>query len=328
GSNIADFTNRRQLIFIEKYLPMKTCGCKCCPENSIFKRIFGSLLNKENEIMIGILTDSSADLPNDVIERFGIEVIPLYINMGSEHFLDGVDLTKEEFYQRLPNFDPSPSTAAPGTELFIRGYESLVARGAKEILSIHISEALSMTVNSARLAAKEFAKVPVTVLDSGQLSLGLGFLTARAAEMAQAGQKMELILENLRALMPRTFVFAALDTLEYLRRSGRMHIAVARFGELLRFKPLLTMNQGHPQAYRVRTRQKAIERLFRWMDEHAPFEKLAVVHAGVQERAEVLRNQAGKYLPDGEIIIQQITPVLGANLGIGALGFAGIAKKK
>ncbi|MCB2178363.1 DegV family protein [bacterium] len=278
--------------------------------------------------MIGILTDSSADLPKDVIERFGIEVIPLYINMGTEQFLDGVNITKEEFYQRLPNFDPSPSTAAPGAELFKRGYEKLVKQGAKEILSIHISESLSLTVNSARLAAKEFSEVPVTVLDSGQLSLGLGFLTARAAEMAQAGQKLETILKNLRGLMPRTFVFAALDTLEYLRRSGRMHIAVARFGELLRFKPLLTMNEGHPQAYRVRTRQKAIERLFRWMDEHGPFEQLAVVHAGVQERAEALRDQAAKYLPDGKIIIQQITPVLGANLGIGALGFAGIAKDR
>ena len=185
-----------------------------------------------------------------------------------------------------------------------------------------------MTVNSACLAAKGFAKAPITVLDSGQLSLGLGFLTARAAEMAQAGQKMDVILENLSALMPRTFVFAALDTLEYLRRSGRMHIAVARFGELLRLKPMLAMNQGNPQAYRVRTRQKAIKRLFSWMEEHGPFEQLAVVHAGVPERAEALRDQASKYLPDGEIIIQQITPVLGANLGIGVLGFAGIAKQK
>lgn len=278
--------------------------------------------------MIGILTDSTADLPKDVIERYGIEVAPLHINMGSEHFTDGVNLTKEEFYLRLPAYDPSPVTAAPGAEIFIRGYESLVARGAKEILSIHISEVLSMTVNSARMAAKEFAKAPVTVLDSGQLSLGLGFLTVSAAEMAQDGHKMEMILANLQTLMPRTFVFAALDTLEYLRRSGRMHIAVARFGELLRLKPLLAMNQGNPQAYRVRTRQKAIKRLFSWMDEHGPFKMLAVVHAGVQERAEALRDQASKYLPDGEIIIQQITPVLGANLGIGALGFAGIAKEK
>lgn len=258
--------------------------------------------------MIGILTNRSADLPNDVIERFGIEVVPLYINMGSEHFLDGVNLTEGEFYQRLPNFDPSPSTAAPGAELFIRGYKSLVEQGVKEILSIYISEALSMTVNSARLAAKEFAKAPVTVLDSGQLSLDLGFLTERAAAMTRAGQKLAMILENLC-------------------RSGRMHIAIARFGELLRSKPLLAMNQGHSQAYQVRTRQKAIGRLFSWMDKHGPFGHPADVHAGVQERAEALQDQTIKYLPSGEIIVQQITPLLGAKLGVGALGFAGIAKE-
>lgn len=278
--------------------------------------------------MIGILTDSTADLPQDVIEEYGIEVAPLYINMGSERFTDGVDLTKAEFYRRLPDYDPAPSTAAPGAELFMHGYEKLVARGATQILSMHISESLSATVNSARMAAKEFTQVPVTVLDSSQLSLGLGFLVEHAAKMAQAGKKMEEIVSKLNDLMPRTYVFAALDTLEYLRRSGRMHIAVARFGELLRLKPLVYMNGGNPEAHRVRTRQKAIERLFSWMDEHGPFEQLAVVHAGVQERAEELREQARKYLPAGEIIIQQITPVLGTNLGIGALGFAGIAKEK
>lgn len=278
--------------------------------------------------MIGILTDSTADLPQDVIERYGIEVAPLYINMGAERFSDGVDLTKDEFYRRLPDYDPAPSTAAPGAALFKRGYEKLVERGAKEILSIHISEALSATINSARIAAQEFKGVPVRVLDSGQLSLGLGFLAVRAAEMAQAGEKLEEILAHLQKLMPRTYVFAALDTLEYLRRSGRMHIAVARFGELLRLKPLLAMNMGNPQAHRVRTRQKAMARLHEWMEAQAPFEQLAVVHAGVPDRAEELRKEAQKYLPDGEIIIQQITPVLGTNLGIGALGFAGIAKEK
>ena len=275
-----------------------------------------------------ILTDSTCDLPAEIIARYGIEVIPLHINMGSETFFDGVNITKEEFYRRLPDYDPAPSTAAPGTAHFIKHFETLVEKGAKEILSIHISESLSATINSARLAAKEFTKVPVTVLDSTQLSLGMGFLVEKAAQMAEAGKKVEEIVSKLREIMPRTYVFAALDTLEYLRRSGRMHIAVARFGELLRLKPLVFMNGGKPDAHRVRTREKAMARLFTWLDEHGPFEELAVVHAGVQERAEALREEARKYFPDGEIIIQQITPVLGTNLGIGALGFAGIAKEK
>ena len=275
-----------------------------------------------------IVTDSTCDLPIETIERYDIEVAPLHINMGTEKFFDGVNITKEEFYSRLPDYDPAPSTAAPGTALFIKHFEKLVEKGAKEILSIHISESLSLTVNSARLAAKEFTKIPVTVLDSTQLSLGMGFLVERAAQMAKAGEKAEEIVSKLREIMPRAYVFAALDTLEYLRRSGRMHIAVARFGELLRLKPLVFMNGGKPDAHRVRTRQKAMERLFSWLDQHGPFEQLAIVHAGVQERAEALREEARIYFPDGEIIIQQITPVLGTNLGIGALGFAGITKEK
>jgi len=275
-----------------------------------------------------ILTDSTCDLPAETIERYGIEVAALHINMGSETFFDGVNITKEEFYRRLPDYDPAPSTAAPGTALFIKHFEKLVGKGAKEILSIHISESLSATINSARMAAKEFTKVPVTVLDSTQLSLGMGLLVERAAQMAEAGKKAEEIVSQLREIMPRTYVFAALDTLEYLRRSGRMHIAVARFGELLRLKPLVFMNGGKPDAHRVRTREKAMDRLFSWLDKHGPFEELAIVHAGVQERAEALREEARQYFPEGEIIIQQITPVLGTNLGIGALGFAGIAKEK
>ncbi|MBC8335420.1 MAG: DegV family protein [Anaerolineales bacterium] len=275
-----------------------------------------------------IVTDSTCDLHAETISRYGIEVIPLHINMGSETFFDGVNITKEEFYRRLPDYDPSPSTAAPGAELFIQRFQALADKGAEAILSIHISESLSATINSARLAAKEFTKIPVTVLDSTQLSLGMGFLVERAAQMAEAGKKAEEIVSKTREIMPRTYVFAALDTLEYLRRSGRMHIAVARFGELLRLKPLVFMNGGKPDAHRVRTRQKAMDRLFAWLNELGPFEQLAIVHAGVQERAEALREEARKYFPDREIIIQQITPVLGTNLGIGAVGFAGIAKER
>lgn len=277
---------------------------------------------------IRIVTDSTCDLPAENARRYGIEIVPLHIHMGHETLLDGVDISKEEFYQRLPAYDPAPSTAAPGPDTFIQRWQALAEQGAQAILSIHISEALSATVNSARLAAQQFTHIPVTVLDSSQLSLGLGFLVERAAQMAKTGHRAEEIVEKLGELMPHTYVFAALDTLEYLRRSGRMHIAVARFGEILRLKPLLFMNQGNPVAHRVRTRQKAMGRIHSWLQEYGPFEQLAVVHAGVQARAEELRDQARKLLPNLEIPVVQITPVLGANLGIGALGFAGIAIRK
>ena len=277
---------------------------------------------------IRIVTDSTCDLPAETARLLGITVIPLNIHVGERTFLDGVDLTREEFYTRLPGFTPAPHTAAPGPEVFAQTYERLANEGAQAILSIHISESLSATVNSARAAAEEFTRIPVTVLDSGQLSLGMGFLVEKAAQLAQVGQRTDQVLAALQGVMKRTYVFASLKTLEYLRRSGRMHFALAKLGEILQIKPLLHMNLGKPTALRARTQQRAIERLLEWLAEYAPFEKLAILHAGVTEEAQRLREQLRSYFPEGvDVPIVQITPVLGAHLGIGALGFACISKE-
>ncbi|MBN1450191.1 MAG: DegV family protein [Anaerolineales bacterium] len=277
---------------------------------------------------IRIVTDSTCDLPEAVIEKHGITVVPLYINQGNDSYLDGVNLTREEFYRRLPTFRPAPTTATPSTEIFINAWNKLEEAGAQAILSIHISEKLSATINAARVAAEQFTRIPVTVLDSTQLSLGLGFIVEKAAQLAELGNKMEDILASLADMMKRTYVFASLKTLEYLRRSGRMNFALARFGELLQIKPLLHMNQGNPVAHRVRTQGKATARMLEWLTEYAPFEKLAIVHAGVQYEAEEMLQRIKHYLPNSEIPIVQITPVLGTHLGVGALGFACVSIKE
>ena len=277
---------------------------------------------------ISIVTDSTCDLPGLIVEKHGITVIPLHIQQGGETFLDGVNLTRAEFYAKLPGVRPSPTTAAPGPDVFLEAWEKLAETGASAILSIHISEKLSATINSARLAAKQFTRIPVTVLDSSQLSLGMGFIVEKAAQMAELGHKMEDILTSLGELMKRTYVFASLKTLEYLRRSGRMNFAIARFGELLQIKPLLHMNQGNATAHRVRTQRKATQRLLEWLAECGPYERLAIVHAGVQKEAEEMLQHIKQHLPHGDIPIVQITPVLGAHLGVGALGFACISIKE
>ena len=275
-----------------------------------------------------IVTDSTCDLPKHLVDQYGITVIPLHIQQGENTYLDGVNLTREQFYEQLPSFKPSPTTAAPGPDIFKQAWDKLADGGAKAILSIHISESLSATINSARIAAEQFTRIPVTVLDSSQLSLGMGFIVEKAAQMSQAGKRMEEIISSLGGVMKRTYVFASLHTLEYLRRSGRMHFALARFGELLQIKPLLHMNQGKPTAHRVRTQPRATERLLDWLKEYAPFECLAIVHAGVPEEAKALLEHIRDFLPSGgDVPIVQITPVLGAHLGIGALGFACISKE-
>jgi len=144
--------------------------------------------------------------------------------------------------------------------------------------------------------------------------------------LAELNKDVSEIVAALGDFMRRAYVFAALRTLEYLRRSGRMNFALARFGELLQLKPLLHMNMGNAVAHRTRTQKRATARLLEWLAEYAPYEKLAIVHAGALAEAEALGRLTSAYFPQ-EVLITQITPVLGAHLGIGALGFAGVSKE-
>ena len=277
---------------------------------------------------IRIVTDSTCHLPKHLVDQYGITVILLPIQQGENTYLDGINLTREQFYEQLPGFHPAPATAAPNPDVFKKVWDKLADNGAKAILSIHISESLSATINSARIAAEQFMRIPVTVLDSSQLSHGMGFIVEKAAQMSQAGKRMEEIISSLGGVMKRMYVFASLYTLENLRRSGRMHFALACFSEFLQFKPILHMNQGKPTSHRIRTQHHATERLLEWLKEYAPFERLAIVHAGVPEEAKALLDRIRDSLPiGGDVPIVQITPVLGAHLGIGALGFACISKE-
>ena len=272
---------------------------------------------------VRIVTDSTCDLPAETIARYGIHVVPLYINVGKEGYLDGVDMTRAEFYHRLPTFPHHPSTAVPSTERFRAAYNTLADEGASEVLSIHISIALSAVVDVARLAARETTSVPVTVIDSHQLSLGSGFLVETAAKMAAAGSSAAEIEVALNAQIQRSHVFAALDTLEYLKRSGRMNKYLAGFATLLQLKPILTMHNGKPGTERVRTRDRAMRRLVEMLAAVGPLERIAIVHAhALPERIAELRALAAHLLPQGDILTEEITPVIGAHIGPGALGFA------
>ena len=271
---------------------------------------------------VRIVTDSTCDLPEDVIHRYDIRVVPLYIHAAGESYLDGVDLTRKEFYQRLPQYDPAPTTAAPGLDAFRQIYEELSQEGASEILSIHISKSLSAILEVATLAAKETTSIPVSVLDSQQLSLGTGFLVETAAKLAEQGTSLPEILATLEDQIARTHVFAALDTMEFLRRSGRVNSLVAGFGSLLQIKPLLKMHQGIPTSERVRTSNGAFNRIIDLLLERAPLERVALVHTHAHDQAYKLLEQVEHVLPTGEIPSVDITPVIGAHIGPGAVGFA------
>jgi DegV family protein with EDD domain len=275
---------------------------------------------------VRIITDSTCDLPENVISKLNIRVIPLYIHVGNRDYLDGIDITREEFYTRLPTFSFQPTTAVPSTSKFHAMYDALADEGASEVLSIHISSTLSAVVDMAKTAAAETRSLPVTVLDSRQLSLGTGFLVQTAAELAQAGLPVKEILPRLDEQIKRTHVWAALDTLEYLRRSGRMNGVISTIGELIQIKPILNMFDGVSAVEKTRTRNNAVKRLVEMLRRYAPYEKLAFLHSDAVERAGLLKEAVADLLPDMNTWTEVINPALGAHLGPGVVGFACVSK--
>ena len=276
---------------------------------------------------IGIVTDSTNDLPSEIVAQHGIRVVPMYINFGDQGFQDGVDITRQEFYDRLPSSDSFPTTAAPGVDQFRTIYSQLVQDGASEILSIHISSSLSAVMDVAKTAAEQFTQAPITVYDSDQLSLGTGFQALSAARAADQGLSMPEILDILKAQSSRTHVFAALDTLEFLKRGGRMNSVMATLGSLLQITPILTMHAGKPGAERVRTKERAINRMLEMVAGLGPLEELALVHTNASIEADQLWQKA-RYLDPGQEnpLSVDVTPVLGAHLGPGAVGFTCISQ--
>jgi DegV family protein with EDD domain len=270
---------------------------------------------------IRIVTDSTSDLPQAVAAGHGIAVVPAYINIGGHSYVDGVDLTREEFYERLPEYKTPPTTSAPSLGTFVETYERLAAQGAKEILSIHVSATLSGMLNVAHAAAQATEAVRVIVFDSKQLTLGTGFLALAAAKVAAAGRSMSEIVDVLKEMVQRVYSFAALDTLEFLRRGGRLTRIQSGVGTLLRVKPLLTMYDGDMTMERVRTRKRAIERMISLVRDLGRLEQLAFVHAHALDRVEMLRQKARDLIPAGtDPLCEEVTSVIGAHVGPGSVG--------
>ena len=271
---------------------------------------------------IRVVTDSTCDLPASTVAEHGITVVPCYVNIGSDSYLDGVELTREEFYERLPSCDPPPTTSAPGIKAFAQVYERLAAEGASEIISVHISAKLSNIVNVARLATQATDVVPVTVVDSGQLTIGTGLLALEAAKAAIAGRSMADIVAQVAEKATHVHTVAFANTLEYLRRSGRLSQFQYILGSLLKIKPLLTMHNDAISMDKTRTRERAVKWLVDAVSDLGSLEELILVHTHVPEQAEALRQQARQLFPVGQSFSAvDVTPALGAHLGPGTIGF-------
>lgn len=278
--------------------------------------------------MLRIVTDSTSDLPVDLAAQLGIGVVPCYITIGEQSFLDGVNLSRQEFYERLPSYNPFPKTAAPGIEIFHQTWRQVIREGATEIFSIHVASSLSAVYSVAHSAAQEMPDVPITVFDARQLSLGTGFQAIRAAQLAAAGQPVAEIIKTLDAQVLRTHSLAVLDTLEFLRRGGRVSRLVSSLGSFLQIKPLMHVYNGQVTAERIRTRKSAIARMIEIAQAAAPLEQAAIVHTSAPALAEELRQHAQRVFPSTAIsLCVEVAPVIGAHLGPDAVGLIYVGAK-
>jgi DegV family protein with EDD domain len=278
---------------------------------------------------LGIVTDSTCDIPQFLVEQHELEVVPCILIIEGKEYVDGKGITREEFYRRLPSFHAAhqPTTAAPSIGDFTARYDSLLTGGCDHVLSIHGAGALTSILNIARQAAADFPE-RVTCLDSASLSLGLGFQVLAAAEASEMG--LQAALAAVQSARRRLHVFAALDTLEYVKRSGRIPATVAMLGSLLSIKPLIELTDGEVKAISaVRTTSQANERMSRFLLDGGPLEKLAILHTGAETRAREFLNEimqkASQSVPR-DILLVNVTTVIGTHVGPNGLGFAAIRK--
>ena len=273
---------------------------------------------------IRVVTDSTSDIPPETAAEYHVTVVPAYVNIGDESFLDGVELSRSDFYEGLPGYSSHPTTAAPAPGAFTEVYNRLASEGATEILSIHIDGNLSGILNAARIGGTGTDRIKVAFLDSKQLTMGLGLLTLTAAKLAAAGHNIDHIVSSIKDRIPRTYVFGLLDTLEYLRRSGRLGWAEFRFGTLLNIKPMIRVHTGSvDMLQKVRTSKRALATMIDLIDNLGPLEQLALLHIGGGKRVEAFTKQMEYLFPGGEMpLAVELTPALGAHVGPGGLGVA------
>jgi DegV family protein with EDD domain len=280
---------------------------------------------------IGFVTDSTSDLPGAFIEQHELEVIPCILVIDGKEYVDGIDITRDEFYKKLSSLPASVpiTTAAPSIGEFGSRYESLFARDCDHILSIHAAGALTSIIDSARQAAQDF-NGRITIIDSTSLTLGLGFQVLAAVEAAELG--LQAALEAIESTRRRLDIYAALSTMENLKRSGRVPGVVAALGSLLSIKPLIRLKESEVKAIgAVRTASQGSDKVLDLLLQQGTMERLAILHTGAESRAREFLNivmQKASQMVPRDILMVNVTTVIGTHVGPNGLGFAAIRAGK
>jgi DegV family protein with EDD domain len=274
-----------------------------------------------------IITDSTCDLPPEIIQRYGIHVIPIGLTLDRRTYLDGVDLSASDFYRQLPSLRQIPSTAAPSHSVIEAAYRRAAGQ---DIAAIFLAASFSSLYHTAQSAAREFTaahgrqSVQIAVVDSGQLSLGLGWQVLAAAEAAAAGQPLAGVLTAVAATRRRLKVYALLDTLEYVRHGGRVSAFAAALSGLLCIKVDVELTAGEVRpVFKMRTRHQAIDKLVDLTQGLGPLKRLAILHAHRLEDAQWLAEQLSACAPQPPLLIE-VCGTVATHVGPNALGVAAV----
>jgi DegV family protein with EDD domain len=271
---------------------------------------------------IAVVTDSTADFPGDAQERLGIEIVPLSVIWDGDTFRDKIDLKILDFYRLMRERSTLPSTSAPAAGAFEELYERLLGE-ADHIISVHLAGKLSATLDVARGAAERVGSGRISVVDSGQTTMCLGWLAMRAAELAQEGAEPAAIVRELESWAPRLRLYAVLDTLTNLQRGGRIGRAQALVGSLLNFKPLILVKEGQVLPIeRPRSRASAMRRIIDVAASQGRIEKIGVADGDAPEIVPALMRMVSERIPGVPVDHGEIGIVLGTHAGPGVFGVA------
>lgn len=273
-------------------------------------------------MMVRVVTDSTADVPDDMVAALGITVVPSYVVFGSESYRDGVELTKPQFYEKLLTAQAVPVTAAPSPQVYEEAYRRLAGE-ADEIISIHAASRLSSLYSSATIGARGVSEATVAVVDSEQVTMGYGWMAVAAAKAAQQGATLEQIVALVEGMKPRSRVLAVLDTLEFVYRGGRVAWVQAMLGTLLRIKPIVEVRLGEVLLVeRARTLERSLGRLTDRIRALGPLERAIVLHTNAPDLAQRIADQLQTIAPDWDPLIGQAGVTVASHTGPGAVGIA------
>ncbi len=270
---------------------------------------------------IRFVTDSTCDLPAEIIDKYQITVVPTYVNIGDDSFADdGQQLDRTDYYDRLPTLTPFPTTAAPSPGVAKQFIEAAFA-DVDHVIIITAPANLSAIYEAMRLGAADLPADQVSLLDGQNVTMALGYQVQIGAEVAAETGDVEQVLSAIKKVQAHSLMSAMIDSLDNLRRSGRINLAAAGIGSLLQIKPIITIEDSDVVVLsRVRTTKRAREDLVRRIREQAPLERLSLLHANNLEGLAWMREQIADIAPENVYEIN-INPTLGTHVGTHCLGF-------